>query len=273
MKNCLLKIENISYTYVHTGWKLDSISLSINTGDFVGIVGPNGSGKSTLLKIAAGILPPVSGRVHLEGKHIRKIPRKKLAQSMGYLPQQINPVFDFNVEEVISMGRFCHSKGMGLITQEDRQIVADCMQATETFSLRNRSITELSGGERQRVMLASVLAQQPGIMLLDEPMTGLDMHHQVAFFKLLSQFAAKGMAVVVITHDLNLASQFCDKVLLLNKGRKEIFDSVEKVFGRIEQLEIYSKDLSIFKHPLNQKPAVLPYNSESEKGIENDKIN
>ena len=263
MNDNILHVDNVCYSYKHSNWKLNSIELSIKRKDFIGIVGSNGSGKSTLLKIAAGILSPSQGRVLLENKPINKIPRRKLAQKIGYLPQRINTDFDFSVKEVISMGRFCHSKGLGIITENDDQIINDCMNETETFSLQNRTITELSGGERQRVMMASVLAQQPELMLLDEPVTGLDLHHQISLFKLLAQFSQKGMAVVVITHDLNLASQFCDKILVLNRGQEEIFDSVEKVFNRLGQMDSYSENISILRHPINQKPAVLPYYNQN----------
>jgi len=261
VNNSLLNLDNISYSYKNSGWKLDSVDLSVNQGQFVGIIGANGSGKSTLLKIAAGLIRPSSGKVLLQDRSIEKIPRRKLAQSIGYLPQQVTSVFNLNVREVISMGRFCHSKGLGIVTTKDERIVDECMHETETYDFRNRTIDELSGGERQRVLLASVLAQQPEIMLLDEPGTGLDLHHQVTFFKLLAQLSSKGIAVVVITHELNLASQFCSKVLLMNKGKKEIFGSVEKVFDRIAQIETFSKNMSFIKHPSNQKPAVLPFNS------------
>ena len=261
MNESILNLESISYSYKQSGWKLDSVDLSVNAGEFIGILGPNGSGKSTLLKIAAGILEPAGGNVTLQERSIRKISRRQLAQSIGYLPQRVNSVFNLNVREIVSMGRFCHSKGLGIVTAADEKIVDECMHETETFDFRERSIDELSGGERQRVFLASVLAQQPRVMLLDEPGTGLDMHHQVSFFKLLAQLSKKKMAVVVITHELNLASQFCSKVLLLNKGKKEIFGSVEKVFERIGQIEMYSKDMSFIKHPSNHKPAVLPFNS------------
>ncbi|MCF7954353.1 MAG: ABC transporter ATP-binding protein [Phycisphaerae bacterium] len=267
MNETILNLESISYSYKQTGWKLDSVDLSVNAGEFIGILGANGSGKSTLLKIAAGILDPAAGNVILQGRSLRKIPRRQLAQSIGYLPQQVNSAFNLKVKEIVSMGRFCHSKGLGIVSAVDEKIVDECMRETETFDFRDRSIDELSGGERQRVFLASVLAQQPRIMLLDEPGTGLDMHHQVSFFKLLAQLNKKEIAVVVITHELNLASQFCGKVLLLSKGKKEIFGSVEKVFERIGQIEMYSKDMSFIKHPSNHKPAVLPYNNSLEDSI------
>lgn len=267
MNNSLLNLDDISYSYKHSGWRLDSVDLSVDQGEFVGIIGANGSGKSTLLKIAAGLLSPGSGRVLLQDRSIRKIPRRKLAQSIGYLPQQVTSVFNLNVREIVSMGRFCHSKGLGVATSEDAKIVDECMRETETFEFRDRTIDELSGGERQRVLLASVLAQQPEIMLLDEPGTGLDLHHQVTFFKLLAQLSRKGIAVVVITHELNLASQFCGKLLLMDRGKKEIFGEVEEVFDRIGEMEIYSKDMSFIKHPSNRKPAVLPFNSSIEGSV------
>ncbi len=265
MNGGLLKIDSVSYSYAHSDWKLDSVEIGVDKGDFVGIAGANGSGKSTLLKIAGGILTPTGGTVTLEDKPIRKIPRKKLARSVGYLPQQVYSVFDYSVEEVVSMGRFCHSRGLGVTTSEDRKIVNECMESTETAEFRGRSIAELSGGERQRVLLASVLAQQPDIMLLDEPVTGLDLHHQVKFFKLLARFSAGGIAVLVITHDLNLAGQFCGKVLLMNRGKKEIFAEPEAVFSRIEQSRAYTGEVAFFRHPLNNKPAVLPYNNPDQR--------
>jgi iron complex transport system ATP-binding protein len=267
MNNALLHIDKISYSYNRSDWKLDCIDFSVCKGELIAIVGANGSGKSTLIKIMAGVLQPDSGQILLGDKPIKNVPRKKLAQNIGYLPQQVNSVFDYNVKEVVSMGRFCHSKGLGLTTSEDKQIVDYSMKVTETIGFQARTINRLSGGERQRVLLASVLAQQPEIMLLDEPATGLDLHHQVSFFKLLANFSEKGMAVVVITHDLNLASQFCRKILLLNKGKMVIYDSAEKVFEHFGKMELYSRDISIFRHPLNKKPAILPYNQFSKDSV------
>ncbi len=267
MNDRLLQIQGVSYTYNRPGWKLDQISLDINKGDFVAIAGANGSGKSTLLKIMAGILLPERGQITLKDCPIKNIPRKLLARQIGYLPQQVNFVFNINVNELVLMGRFCHSKGLGISTANDRTIAEQCMDITEVSVFKERAMNELSGGERQRVLLASVLAQQPEIMLLDEPVNGLDMHHQISFFKLLSQLCAEGMTIVIITHDLNFASQFCDKILLLNKGKKEIYDSVEKAFEQIEQRKTYLQDMILLRHPINGKPMLLPYGcSDRENG-------
>jgi iron complex transport system ATP-binding protein len=217
------------------------------------------------LKIAANIISPHNGKVLLENQAIKKIPRKKLAKRIGYLPQQVSPVFDFNVKEIVLMGRFCRSKGLGAATVEDIKIAERCMNVTEVADFSQRSINDLSGGERQRVMLASILAQEPEIMLLDEPVTGLDLHHQISFFKLLANLSAKGMTVLVIIHDLNLASQFCSKILLLDKGKKVIYDSIEKAFERLEQMKTYSQNVSLFRHPFNKKPALLPYYDPDEE--------
>lgn len=266
MNSPLLRIENISYTYKTSQWQLDSVSLEIAKGDFLAIVGTNGAGKSTLLKISAGIIPPNTGKVSIQQKLLNKIPRKVLARQIGYLPQNVNPIFDYNVREVVAMGRFCHSKTFAITTAQDNRIVNHCLEITETTPFKDRIITELSGGERQRVMLASVLAQQPDIMLLDEPATGLDLHHQTAFFKLLADLSKKGIAIMVITHDLNLAGQFCSKMLLMHKGRKQICDTPDKVFQKISNLPEYSKDICFFPHPANNKPAVLPTNNQTETG-------
>jgi iron complex transport system ATP-binding protein len=263
MNSPLLKIDNITYTYKTSQWQLNSVSLEVAKGDFLAIVGTNGAGKSTLLKISAGIIPPNTGNVTIHQKPISKIPRKALARQIGYLPQYVNPIFDYNVRQVVAMGRFCHSKSFALTTAEDNRIVNHCLEITETTPFKNRNITELSGGERQRVMLASVLAQQPDIMLLDEPATGLDLHHQTAFFKLLAELSKKRIAIMVITHDLNLAAQFCSKMLLMHKGKKQICDTPDKVFEKISNLPEYSKDICFFPHPLNSKPAVLPANNQT----------
>ncbi|PIE22699.1 MAG: hypothetical protein CSA62_10930 [Planctomycetota bacterium] len=258
MTDDLLRLEDVSYSYPQSSWKLDRVQFSMNKGEFLALIGSNGSGKSTLLKIAAGITAPASGAVRLRSANLQKIARKSLAQSIGYLPQNISPTFDFSVEDVVAMGRFCRSGYFGALTSKDREIVDQCMEATEIRAFRGRKINQLSGGERQRVLLASVLAQQPEILLLDEPTTGLDIHHQASFFSLLESFARQQMAVLVITHDLNLASQFCGRVMLMDRGRIQVSGTANEVFARIQEMGEFAENLSFFEHPMNQKPSILP---------------
>lgn len=259
MSEMLLELDKVSYSYARGDWRLDGVSLGVERGDMIGIVGANGSGKSTLMKAAAGVLTIESGKVRLAGTDIRKISRRKLAQRLGFLPQQAASVFDFRVEQVVAMGRYCHSRGLGFTSAEDQRVIAEAMEATETTAFCGRGLMELSGGERQRVMLASVLAQQPDIMLLDEPAAGLDLHHQVTFFRLLADMSARGIGVVVITHDLNFAGQFCTKLLAMEGGRRVLFGQVEEVFERVTEMDVYSGDVATLRHPVNGKWAVLPY--------------
>ena len=250
MHPSLLSIENIGYSYRANGWKLENISLEVAAGQIVGIIGPNGAGKSTLLKIAARTLAYHTGRVSLMGRDMNRLSRRKIAQQLGYLPQHVTTTFDHHVEEVVALGRFPHLSGAGFLQNHDRKIIERCLEQTETSPYRHRPLSQLSGGERQRVLLASVLAQQPRVLLLDEPTTGLDLHHQVTFFCLLSELVQKGMAVLVVTHELNLAAQYCNRLLLLDAGRTVKEGSVNEVINTNILPTVYHDNIFISQHPV-----------------------
>jgi len=258
VNNNLLCLENIGYDYPQTRWRLQNVSLNISPRCIVGIIGPNGAGKSTLLKIAAGILQPHAGSVELMQKNLARLPRRHIAQSLGYLPQNVTSTFDYRVEEIVAMGRFPHQTGMGFLRPSDLQLIEKCLAQTETAPLRHRPLSQLSGGERQRVFLASVLTQQPRILLLDEPTTGLDLHHQVTFFSALDRLAHDGLAVAVVTHDLNLASQFCHHLLLLRDGQSVIEGPPAAVINQKILSDVYRQSVHISVHPVTGKPIALP---------------
>ena len=258
MTEPLSQIDKVGFAYDNTGWHLRDVSLKIRPGEFIGIIGPNGSGKSTLLKIAAGVLRPSTGRVLLMTKQISSLSRREIARHLGYLPQNVTSTFDYRVEEVVAMGRFPHLSGAGFLQPNDLGIIEHCLKSTETFAYRNRPASQLSGGERQRVLLAAVLAQEPGLLLLDEPTTGLDLHHQVEFFSLLTELTQKGIAVIVVTHDLNLASQYCHRLLLLNEGRTVLEGDVSQVVRQEILSDVYRQNVYVGRHPLTEKPVVLP---------------
>lgn len=257
MNNVLLKADGLQYSYGQSGWALDGVGVELCAGSVLGIVGPNGSGKSTTVKILAGILEPASGVVELGGKDISKLTRRKIAEQLGYLPQLCSSVFNYRVEEVVSMGRFCHLKGMGFLDEGDKEQIEKAMVETETLEYRGRYLNQLSGGERQRVLLASVLCQEPKVLLLDEPTTGLDIHHQVSFFSLLKKLARDGMGVCVVTHDLNLAAMFCDKVMLVQNGSVVKTGDVSEVINEEALGGIYP-DVFVGTHPTRKVPMVLP---------------
>ncbi len=257
MENNILKLNNISFGYSSNSRQVDEFSFQLSRGELVGIIGPNGAGKSTILKIAAGIISPDSGIVLLSGKNIKSIPRKDIALEMGYLPQHINIVPGYTVEQVVTMGRFCHLSGFGFIGPSDLAIVEKAMTEAGICQFRNRPIECLSGGEQQRALLGSVLAQEPEVLLLDEPTTGLDLHHQSTFFSLLAKQAQAGKAVMVVTHDLNLASKFCDKLILMDKGKLIISGTASDVITPEYISQVYHKDIIITSHPIDNCPVVL----------------
>jgi iron complex transport system ATP-binding protein len=266
MTEYLLKIEKVSYTYTQTDWQLRDISLQVNAGEIIGIIGPNGAGKSTLLRIAAGILQPDAGSVKLLDEHIHKLERRRIARILGYLPQNVTSLFDYRVEEVVAMGRYANARGLGFLDRNDIVVTERCLEQTQTREFRDRSLWHLSGGERQRVLLASVLAQEPKILLLDEPTAGLDLHHQVRFFELLAQQVRQGLAVVVVTHDLNLASLFCDCLVLMQSGKVIHRGTANQVLRESILGTVYPDNIHIDAHPVHGQPMVLPLAKRSKCG-------
>jgi iron complex transport system ATP-binding protein len=258
MDQKILSVQNIDYTYAGSDWRLHSTSFSVSKGEIVGIIGPNGSGKSTLLKIASGILPPDSGTVFLQGRDISKMKRREIARVLGYFPQNAIGHFDYSVQEVVSMGRFPHLSGAGFLSLHDMEVVDQCLVRAEVEQYRDRYLSHLSGGERQRALLASVLTQEPRVLLLDEPTSALDMQHQAKFFTLLSELVEEGIGVVVVTHDLTLASLYSHRVVLLNEGRIIQEGLPKEILTERLLQEVYGEGVTVIAHPATGLPIVLP---------------
>ena len=254
----LITVKGIRFCYYYLKWVLKDISFSLSKGEIVSIIGPNGSGKSTLLKLIAGIEEPQAGTIHINKRPVHSINRRNLAQVLGYLPQNIESDFDYSAEEVVALGRFPHLKGIGFLSQEDYQVVARCLEATDILHLRDRSLSTLSGGEKKRVLLASVLAQEPEILLLDEPTASLDIHHQIRFYSLLRRLAAEGLGIMVVTHDINLASVFSSRLLVLKEGRIVTEGIPQEVIKEGVMESVYGNSLCIAKHPQGGIPLVFP---------------
>ncbi len=263
MGGVLLEFERVGFRYPGSQWRLADVSLVVPSGEVVGIIGPNGSGKTTLLRLGAGVLSPESGRVRLAGQDVRGLSRRHIARLLGYLPQQVTSEFDYQVEEVVAMGRFPHLRGAGFLGARDLAVVERCLDASEVAGLRRRRLSRLSGGERQRALLASVLAQEPRVLLLDEPTMALDLHHQRRFFALVRRLAADGIAVVVVTHDVNLASLYCDSLALLREGRLAHRGRPEEVLTPEVLRATYGEEVVLERHPECGRPIVLPRSSEN----------
>lgn len=197
---------------------LENVTLNLQRPAMVALTGPNGAGKSTLLGIMAGLRRGYDGSCRFLGRDVAHWKRADFARRVSFVPQSLRLEFPFTAEQVVLMGRTPYAGGY-FENERDWAAVSRAMRLTDTTEFRNRDFRSLSGGERQRVVLASALAQEPEVLLLDEPTTFLDLQHQVAIYRLLRDLAGEGMLVVAVTHDLNLAAAYSGRVLVLQRGR------------------------------------------------------
>lgn len=198
---------------------LNGATLTVEEGEFVGVIGPNGAGKSTLLKILSGVLHPETGWVTLGGIPIKDIPRREVARQVAVVAQEETPEFGFSVRDQVLLGRAPHHGGLYFETPLDGQIVEDAMEKTGIAHLENRSIEALSAGERQRVRIARGVSQQPRVLLLDEPTNHLDLYSQLSLMSLLRNVNQEGIAILLVSHDINFVAQCCEEVNILHLGQ------------------------------------------------------
>lgn len=213
----LFRLANVSVSYGERT-VLEAAGTVLNSGEFVAIVGPNGAGKSTLLHVAAGLNPNFRGTCEYKGRSVRDWPRRAFAREVSLVPQNTSIEFPFSAEQVVRTGRTPFGDGL-FESPEDDAAVETAMELTDTVQFRNRDFRTLSGGERQRVIVAASLSQSDSVLLLDEPATFLDLGHQIALYRLLRSLCDKGTLAVAVTHDLNLASTYGDRVLVLKDGK------------------------------------------------------
>jgi iron complex transport system ATP-binding protein len=252
----LLNVDNVSFRY-DGQWVLRGIDFEVEKGDFLGIIGPNGSGKTTLLRVIDGILAAQEGAVLLEGTEIGKLRREALARSVAVVPQYSALAFPFSVEEVVLMGRAPHLGRWRFEGDEDRLIARKAMEMTDTLGLSARDMESLSGGERQRVLIARALAQEPRLMLLDEPTAFLDIRHQVDFFdRIRALNRERGLTVIAVTHDINLAAHYCDRIILLKGGRIGAAGPVDAVITEENIRKAYETKILVDRHPGTGSPRI-----------------
>lgn len=235
---------------------LRGISLALQPGEVTVIIGPNGAGKSTLLSILAGDAAPGSGSVELAGRPLRSWKVSDAARQRAVMTQDTSISFPFPVQEVVQMGRNPWRKTPREL--EDGAVVADAMDATGIGALAGRSVTLLSGGERQRTALSRVLAQQGSVLLLDEPVSAMDIRHQEQTLKTCRRLAAEGAAVAVVLHDLDAAAAYADRLVLMHEGRIHAAGTVEEICRAETLSEVYGTPIEVFRTGLSGRLRVAP---------------
>lgn len=256
MRPSILQIQDLCCGYPK--FRLSDINIDVPKGSFAGIIGPNGSGKTTLFRAITGTLGLKSGKILLAEKNLRTFSLRQRAQSIAIVSQFIE-AGDMSVEDYVLMGRIpYHSRFSFFETEEDYRITRKYMEMTDTWRFKDQLMSELSGGEQQLAGIARALAQQPELLLLDEPTSHLDITHQVHILNLLQQLNQEmGLSVLMVIHDLNLASEYCDRLILVNQGRIHTQGTPEDVltFQNIE--DVYNTVVVTQNNPLSGKPAIF----------------
>lgn len=229
---------------------LEGIYLEVEEGEVLALVGPNGSGKTTLLRNIAGVLEPSAGTVYLDFKELREFSPRELARYLAAMEQERRVGFDFTVRELVELGRLPHLSRWERLGAKDHEAVERAMELTHVEEFADRSISTLSGGERQRVFLAIALAQEPKILLLDEPTAHLDINYQIELMEIIRQRAEVGLTIIMALHDLNLAAHYADRAALLHQGRIVALGRPEEVLTARNIKRTFGAEVAIGRNPL-----------------------
>ncbi len=237
---------------------LTGIGLSIEAGEFLAVIGPNGAGKSTLLKILAGNLAPGAGTVSLHGRPLQRYAPEELAREVSVVHQFLENVPPFTVGEFVAMGRFPHQGILRTESARDREIIDEAVATAGIARLVSRQLTELSGGERQLVYIARALAQSGRVILLDEPVSHLDISHSVQIMDMLHGLNRRGATIITVLHDINLASDYCGRIIAL-KNAALFADGAPEEIITYETIEaLFEMVCVVFRNPMTGKPYTFP---------------
>lgn len=260
----MICLHEVRYRYPGaTRDSLIDVSLSVGPGQFVAVLGPNGSGKTTLVRLALGALAPLGGSVTIGDKPAHAWPRQDLARVVGVVPQREDNLFPQRVRETVLLGRYPHLSMWGRERADDHAAVQRALVACDVEQLADRWVWSLSGGEYQRVRIARALAQEPKLLVLDEPGISLDLKHEMGLFELMRGLVDnKGLGVLMITHDLNLAARFADSVLLLNEGRAIVSGAPNKVLTRHVVESVFS--WPVIMQTIDGRPQMVPLRQSKE---------
>lgn len=258
----MIEVHSVSFRY-HKAWVLQAVSFRVEKGEFVGVIGPNGSGKTTLLKLLYRLLSPQRGGILIELTPLEKMDRRDIAKRIAVVAQETQILFPFSVLETVLMGRSPYLGHLLFESDKDLEIAKKAMEWTKILPFSERSIEELSGGERKRVFIARALAQEPEVILLDEPTANLDIQHQIDFLDLiLTLNRERGLTIVMASHDMNIASEFCDRLILLQEGRIFKTGTPEEVVTKENIESVYGCEVWIDRHPVSGMPRISLFRKE-----------
>lgn len=259
----MLEINNLKFNY-NKNFKLENISFKLEKNCIFGIIGPNGSGKTTLLRSIIKLIHINSGEIIFNKQNILEMTQTEIAKNICYVNQ--NPMRDFKISvlDYVLLGRIPHRQKFQFFESKiDIQKSIEAMEITDTIHLKNRAINNLSGGELQLVVLAKALAQEPKLLLLDEPTNHLDIAHQIQILDLLKKLnKTQNLTIIIVLHDLNLASEYCEKLLLLNSGTVHMNGSPREVLTYQNIEKVYKTVVIVKDNPISKKPCIFPISKE-----------
>ena len=247
---------------------LGAVSFEVRRGELIGVLGPNGAGKSTLVRALSGVLPRYGGSVRILGDEVRDLPARELARRLAVVPQEPRFELPFTALEIVLLGRHPHLSGLAFESAEDVAIARQALARVDAGALADRAIDELSAGERQRVVFARALAQEAPLLLLDEPASFLDLRHEVELFDRLRELALSGHAVVAVLHDLNLAAEYCDRLLLLKAGRMAASGATADVLTYANLKRVYDTEVYVDVNDLTGRLVVTALSSRARAALE-----
>jgi iron complex transport system ATP-binding protein len=261
----VLEAKGVAFEYPGPLRALDGIDVRLGRGELAVVIGPNGSGKSTLLKVLAGLLAPSAGSVSLDGRAITEYAPRERASAIAVVPQFLPALPEVRVDDFVATGRYAHVGRFAAIRAADKSIVRRALEQCDAADLAHRSLAELSGGQRQRVLIARAIAQESRILLVDEPTSALDPEHQIRVLDLVAGLVGAERTALLVMHDLNLASQYATRILLLDGGRVVADGDVEHVLVREVLEPVYGTHLYYGRAATSGRPFVLPWSDRAER--------
>jgi len=258
--------RGVGFAYRH-GHGVEGFDLEVRRGEIVGLLGPNGAGKSTLLRLLSGVLGPYRGSIRLLGEELSGLTRLEVARRLAVVPQESPPDLPYTALETVLLGRHPHIEGLAFESDRDVEKALAALDALAARDLAERPLGELSAGERQRIAAARALAQETPLLLLDEPTSFLDLRFQVELFDLLRALAGDGRAIVAVLHDLNLAAEYCDRVVLLRDGRTHAAGATAETLTYAHLTAVYETEIYVDLNDLTGSLVVTPLSDRARRRL------